>query len=717
MSRRPFRDAERARREFVAEGERLLDQAFEAILALAAEIGEKGEAPPETLNALFRAVHSLKGLAGMLGEDAVAALSHELESLLDGFRLGLVEISPENLALSRQALTALRETVAGVDAAGETLGDSDEVPSGSSEGHHPLLRELRTAASAREPIGSSPEGADDASSSGLDPALDSLLSDYERHRLREGRRRGRAIALLTIEVPYEEIEIGLKRAMDAVAKTGELIGTFPAATASDPSRMGFRLLAAVAKDADLSALARDCGATATSMERLDGEGDGRNRPGDAKSDPKSLAAALGIATASGSGPLPSPPARATPRVASATVRVSLEKINHLIDVAGELAMARWTLRRPLEEALAASSNKVARFAAQRAFAEIDRAATALSRAALATRLVPVSQITSRLQNFVRATAASLGKEVELTVHGSETELDKVLADELAEPVMHLVRNALDHGIETPSERLAAGKPARGAIALAVRARGREVVLTLSDDGRGIEPAAIVERAREKGLLGPGEAPPLDPLTLIFRPGFSTAREVSSLSGRGVGLDVVRANLASSKGSVTVHSLPGKGTTFEVVVPSTLVLVESLLVRAGGLSFALPTSGIARTFRADPSRVEFLDGRRVISDEGRPLPLEELTRLLGIDSPRPAPEPAERPEIVLVAEQGLRRAGLLVSATEGIQDLIVKSLSDSIPRAREITGATELAGGELALTLDPALLVESVLQTTAVGGIA
>jgi two-component system, chemotaxis family, sensor kinase CheA len=303
---------------------------------------------------------------------------------------------------------------------------------------------------------------------------------------------------------------------------------------------------------------------------------------------------------------------------------------------------------------------------------------------------------------VRSIGAGLGKEVELEVVGGETELDKMLADELSDLLLHMIRNALGHGIETPAERTKAGKPAVGRVTLSAEARGRDVAITVSDDGRGIDPARVLEAARRKGLLKPNEKPP-DPFDVVFLPGFSTADEVSELSGRGVGLDVVRSKIAAWKGLVSVRSTPGAGTTFEIVLPMTLAVVESLLVKDSGGFFAFPTSSIARTVGLDARRLAELGGRGVFTDEDGSLPLAPLGELLGI---RSAAEVVRR--TVVVAERGTQRAGFAVASIEGLFDLIVKPLPPGIARSPEITGAAELPDGDLALALDAGMLLDRVL---------
>lgn len=654
---RPPNPVSRFAKEFLVEAETLLEEASACVDALEMD----GDDPsPARVNALFRAVHSLKGVSAMVGFTGIAEAAHDLETLLDGLRMGRVEPTSRLRGVVRDGLAALTSLVGRV-AAGEASPELSE----------PLRERFtvaRTAAPAAPPPARPP----------LPAELDAQLSDYERHRVAEALRRNRGLFLVDLDLEPDSFDGGLRGAMAEASAAGELVGTFPG-TPSEPSRMAFRLLVALGDGSDPLALGERCGAREV------------------------VAVAGGKVATPPASAAPEPVPEAAPQVARGTVRVPLEKVAALVDLAGELALVRGALGRALAKALAGAPDRGARYAAQRSFARLDRLVSAFGPAALSLRMVPVESLTARLARAFTRTAAALGKEADFVVHGVETEIDKVLADDLADPLLHILRNALDHGIELPKARVAAGKPARGRVSLTVAPRGREVVLTFSDDGRGIDGAAILRKARETGLLAVGEADPRDPFSLLFRPGFSTAEAVSEFSGRGVGLDVVKQNLAALGGRVSVQSAPGAGTTFEVVVPMTLVLLESLVVRVGDLRFAVPGESVLRTLEARPDDVEVVDGIPCLREGGRALPLAELDALLGL----PPRARREGPLPVVVAENGERAAAIVVDSVEGVWDLLVKPLADSVPRRREISGAAEVPGGEVALALDPGALVSSV----------
>jgi two-component system chemotaxis sensor kinase CheA len=664
MSRR--RDDARLAREFVAEAEEILERSSETLSSIE---GSRDDTAPETINAFFRSIHSLKGLAGMVGLSGIADAAHAFEALLDAVRMGKTPLDDATLAAAAEGLAALSGLVKRVAA-----GELDPAP--GSE----LVSRLQAAAQPRAAGSDGPPLL-------LPAELDTVVTDYERHRLEENRRKGRRVVALDLELPLETFDDGLRRAMAEASASGELVGTFPGASAPMDA-MSFVLLVGLAADADPSAVAGRAGASGW-REIVE--------PGLAALEPEAP-----------TPPSVAPVAEPVLGTMGGTVRVPLEKIASLLDLAGELAIAKNALKRTVERAARETADRNLRHEMAKGFAALERSLAALSRAALATRLVPVDQLASRLARATRSIAPSLGKDVELEVVGGETELDKVLADELADPLLHIVRNAIGHGLETPEERTRAGKPPKGRVTVSAETRGRDVAISIADDGRGIDPVAVVARAQERGLLAEGRVPG-DPLSVIFLPGFSTAAEVSELSGRGVGLDVVRSRIAALEGAVSVRSVVGEGTTFEIVVPITLALVESLLVEDGGITFAFPGTSIARTLWLEPERVSGPAGHEVIRDEDGPVPIAPLAALLGI----PAKPATRGKRTVVVAERGTRRAGFVVNGIGGLLDLIVKPLPPAIARAPEITGAAELPDGQLALTLDAALLVERVLAREAV----
>jgi two-component system chemotaxis sensor kinase CheA len=299
---------------------------------------------------------------------------------------------------------------------------------------------------------------------------------------------------------------------------------------------------------------------------------------------------------------------------------------------------------------------------------------------------------------VRDTAMELGKEIRLVLSGEETELDRTVIEEIGDPLIHMLRNAVDHGIEPAAERLAAGKSAAGTLRLRASHQGGCVVIEIADDGRGLDPARIRAKAIERGLIAPDAAlDARDTLDLIFAPGFSTAEQVSELSGRGVGMDVVRRNIERVRGKIEIASEPGQGTTFTISMPLTLAIIEGLIVAVGGQRFVIPTLAVRESFRPRPGSVTTVHGRGELVDvRGSLVPLVRLGRRLGV-----AAEDDPARAIVVVVEAGNDRRCLLVDELVGKQEVVIKALGETFAGRTGFAGAAILGDGRVGLILDTA----------------
>ena len=317
------------------------------------------------------------------------------------------------------------------------------------------------------------------------------------------------------------------------------------------------------------------------------------------------------------------------------------------------------------------------------------------------RMVPLAHLAGRLQRTVRQTAAAVGKSARLTVEGETTDFDKTVLEEMSEPLLHILRNAVDHGIEPAGERAAAGKPAAGTVTVRAHAEGTQVVVRVSDDGRGIDLDAVRATAAAKGFLTADEAAAAGTAALhdlLFRPGFSTAPAVSEISGRGVGLDAVKVLVGRLKGTVGVGSEPGRGTTFTIRLPLTLAVLRALMVRAGGQTFAVPLGAVVRILRLDPEYSGAIEGRDVVRIDGDTLPRVSLAGRLNLRGGADAPP--ERPPVVVVSA-GDRKYAVVVDEILGGREVVLKSLGTHVRRAPGIAGATLMGDGSVVLVLDPA----------------
>ncbi|MBN9407864.1 MAG: chemotaxis protein CheW [Burkholderiales bacterium] len=411
-------------------------------------------------------------------------------------------------------------------------------------------------------------------------------------------------------------------------------------------------------------------------------------------------AAVATVASAAAGSAPSAP------IASehSSIRVSVEKVDQLINLVGELVITQAMLAQTAGGGDVRLGERLSS-----ALAQLDRNTRDLQEAAMAIRMMPISAVFNRFPRVVRDLAARLGKSVDLRMSGEHTELDKGLIEKIVDPLTHLVRNSLDHGIESAAERIACGKPAAGTISLSASHQGGDIVIEVADDGRGLSRSRILDKALERGMGVPENPTDSQVWNLIFEPGFSTAEAVTDVSGRGVGMDVVRSNIAALGGRVEIHSAPGQGTRIAVRLPLTLAILDGLSVTVGQEMFILPLSGIVESVRPAAGGVKSVTGRgRVVQVRGQYLPVVALHELFGIEGARHQEEDG----ILVIVDAGKRQFALLVDALCGQHQVVIKSLEANWRKVQGVSGATILGDGRVALILDPAELCDMALSPTA-----
>ena len=385
-----------------------------------------------------------------------------------------------------------------------------------------------------------------------------------------------------------------------------------------------------------------------------------------------------------------------------TLRVSTEKIDKLVDLVGELVITQAMLAQSGAELMAAGSVPTRM---QEAMQQLDRQTRDLQEQVMGMRMVPMELVFSRFPRMVRELGKQLGKEVELELEGTATELDKTFIELLVDPLTHLVRNAVDHGLEASADRAPAGKPQAGRITLRASSRGGSVFIEVADDGRGLDPARLLAKAVERGIVAAGAVlDEQETFALIFAPGFSTASQVSDVSGRGVGLDVVKQNIAALNGRVEVDSALGRGTTFRLVLPLTLAILDGLTVQVGAEVYVLPLASVVETFLPRAGEVQTLQGsREVIGLRGDFISVLRLPRILGIAAGAGTRSSGAQPLLCVVESEG-RHAALAVDDVLGQQQVVIKSLEAHFRKVEGVSGATILGNGHVSLILDiPGLL--------------
>lgn len=603
-------------------------------------------APDDRLasEAVFRIAHSLKGMAATMGFKAIVALTHAMEDVFELLRQRAAGLAPEAIDVLSACLDALEAAIEAIAAGGS---DADVLDP------QPLVARLEALTRARTPV---------------------------LH----------VVAELDADCAMPSVRAFM--VFEALRVQGELLRGVPPLDAVE-SFDGRRIEAWLATRADPDLIAervRAVGELATVVARP--------LPPDGESPPRRARSAQ----------TPPAPASASPSMAGerdwrrsragATVRVDADRLDELLHLLGELVQQRTTL-----EALAATPAVAAAAPAlPQALQQLGRTTQELRDVVTRVRMVPVEAVFIRFPRLVRDLAARLGKQVELRLEGTDVELDRTVVDALGDPLTHLVRNALDHGLEPPDERVAAGKPASGLLELRARHAGAHVVVSVRDDGRGIDPAAVGEAAAERGLIDPARAAALDHAAaaeLLFAPGFSTATATTDVSGRGVGLDAVRASVRALGGDVVLRPAPrdGAGTVAELRLPLTLAAIDALLVSIDGLTQAIPLERVERTVRLGPDIVRTVRGEPLLEHDSALLPLLDGSALT---DPRPSGHGAaanRRYAVVLTAAD--RQLAVAVDALGGQRELVTRPLPRAVAAGVPAASGAVLPDGAIALLVD------------------
>ena len=681
--------SDKAREEFFSEAQEIIETLSRNLLSLDTAI-KSGASDPSLINEAFRAVHTLKGLAGLFGAVRLGALSHRLEDVLDDLRLGRIDLGQDVLDVLFGAVEAYTRILQAEKADSDEELDVDQ-----------LFAELeRIGASATEP--QSPVADYE-----LDPGLLAVLTEYEEHRLRANIELQMRLYRLRVQFDLSTIDKALEEIKERAKRHGEIITYLPTGEATSPDTIELDLL--MASRDDLATLIGSLGADNLVIEEIPRRSRRSMMPGAGTAPPRH-ATALGRPESVGlhgeleRGGLEQ---AASLRSLTQTVRVDIRKLDHLMNIVGELAIVRSAFGRVAEKLRGEGQRKLAA-ELQRLHRNFDRRLGEMQDGILEVRMVPLGQVFDRLARVVRQISREVGKEIRLVITGAETEIDKLIVEELSDPLMHMIRNAIDHGIEAGQRRVEVGKPLAGTIALNAFQKGNHVMIEVEDDGRGIDLQGLTEKAITLGKLSRSEAQEMsrdEVLALIFLPGLSTRAVADDVSGRGVGMDIVKTNISKLGGVIDVHSETGIGTKMTITLPITLAIVSALLIQAGKHTLAIPLSSVSEAIAFEEAGVRLVDGREVITLRGQTLPLCRLDRLMALDSPA---DSASRRRFVVVAALGQRRLGLVVDFLYGQEDIVIKPLGKSLAAVRGFAGATELGDQRVGLVLDAAGLIEEVL---------
>jgi two-component system chemotaxis sensor kinase CheA len=659
---------------FFEECDELLAELEAGLLAL-----EAGEGDAETINAVFRAVHSIKGGAGAFGLEDLVSFAHVFETALDAMRSGALLAEAETLKIMLRAADLLADHVQSAKGGGEL--NMARAQSSAAE-----LGALTCRASSEPVVGIPATEADEWGFTPIRFEADALSPPWRLTMTPRARMyaNGHDAHLLLRELV-------LLGAVDVELDTSAL----PPLADLNPEEAylawSMTLPALVGRDEIESVFefaGEDCPFT---LERLEvAPGSGISQAGQEAADVQPVA----------QGADQTATIQVSAKPAGATIRVDLERVDRLINLVGELVINQAMLAQRVGESGVASSSSVAI-----GLGELEQLTREIQDSVMAIRAQPVKSVFQRMPRLVREIADSTGKRVRLVTEGEGTEVDKTVIERLSDPITHMLRNAIDHGVETPEQRVEAGKTEEGVIRLAALHRSGRIVIEVADDGRGIDRQRVREIAVHKGLVAADVSLSEEEVdNLIFLPGFSTASSVSSISGRGVGMDVVKRSVQSLGGRIAIASQPGRGSTFTLSLPLTLAVLDGMVVSVDEHTLVTPLSGIVETLKAKPSDVRRIGPADcLLSVRGSHVPLVDIGVALGW---RQHPIDPIAGVTLLVESEGGARAALVVDSIQGQRQVVIKSLEANYQRIDAVAAATILGDGRVALILDIDALIET-----------
>lgn len=706
---------------FLDEAEELIQLMEEDILRL-----EREPRDMDALQDLFRAAHTLKGSSATLGHRQMAEVTHAMENLMDRMRKGQVVANTQVVDILFACLDVLKtfkEEIASGESAGvetdEVLAalavasSAGEVAPGPAAGETAAATQTQAVAAAPAAGGSGQAGGAAAAATGAAVGvgaaalenLDAATVERLKAELRRGRQPFWMVLNSVPDAPMASVRYF--QVLLALGELGEVVRSWPSQEEIEQDRVGETLRLLLVTDRPLDtvqgALSGVPELELKALEPLAGLlGAGSQGASGRTAEEAGRSGDEGDENENGGGGGVSRPRFKGAR----TVRVDVEILDKLMDLVGELVIDRTRLVQVLTHVEAGREADDQTRELQAAAAHIGRVTTELQEEIMRARMLPVDNLFKKFPRMVRDLAQQFGKEINFIIRGEETELDRSVIEEIGDPLMHLLRNSVDHGIESPDVRARAGKPAQGTVILEAAHQENHIIITVKDDGRGIDPAKIRALAVKKGLLTEEQAARLaddEAIRLIFAPGFSTAEKVSEISGRGVGLDVVHKNIEKLNGAVEVRSQPGQGTEFRIKLPLTLAIIRALLVQHQEHVYAIPLGSVTETIRYERSEIQTIRGREVVVNRGMVVPLIRPEHVFALE---PAGEAGSRDEIfVVIVNLFGRQAGIVVDGLVGEGDVVIKSLGKYIGEVPGISGATLLGDGSVALILDVASLME------------
>lgn len=643
------------------------------------------------LDEIFRSAHTIKGMSATMGFTAVAELTHEMENILDLLRKGQLQANNAILDILFKCVDTLEQLVEAIAGGNELDVDIK-----------PLIKTLSALAAGEEPVPVQPAPAA-AASTVAGAESDLVLDDTEMKVIRTANMQGihafetkvslRAGCLLKSARVY--------MVMNSLDQLGDVIKTVPPAEELEKENFELVFSAVILTESDPEKIKQ----AVLSISEVDAAdvspinlSDSPAVPADSTPTAAATVTAAGDPGPKAEGTVEHAPAGADKRPRGGqSVRVDIDKLDSLLNLVGELVINKTRLEQ------IGLSHKLTDLV--ETIEQMDRVTTDLQTVVMKVRMVPVGQVFNRFPRMVRDLSRDLHKEINLIIQGEETELDRTVIDEIGDPLVHLLRNAIDHGVESPQTRKERGKNPVGEIRLIARHEGNNVIIMVEDDGGGIDADVIKQKALEKGLLTQIEAEKMDvaeAVRLVFLPGFSTAKVVSDVSGRGVGMDAVRTKIEALGGMVDVETKINEGSRFKIRLPLTLAIIQALLVNVDKEIYAIPLGSIDSTINISPGDIKTIQNQEVILLRGQIIPIVRLAKTLNI----PVTGGDDQEELfVTIVHMGEQKAGVIVDNLIGQQEIVIKSLGKLLAGIKVIAGATILGNGQVALILDVASLMQ------------
>ena len=658
----------------------------------------------DTINEIFRAAHSLKGMAGTMGYKRMQTLTHDMENVFSEVRNGNIKVDSDMIDILFQCLDALEQYTDLIRQTSDEGTEDNEnlinalngILSGNQKTAAPTVKEEVTAAAVEETSGDS------------DKWKEIKLDDSAKHVLQEAIKQGKNVFGITVKV-QESCLLKAARAFlvfKAVEEVGEIIVSSPSAQDVEDEKFDLDFSLIVITDKSLDDLIKAASGV-SEIDQVTGgvvtvEAEASVQENAVSGEETTALAAAETTAPSANDKASAAPAKSEKKASSKpvvnrTVRVDIEKLDVLMNLVSELIIAKNSLVSATEAQGSASST------VNEQVGYLESVTTSLHESVMKVRMVPIESVVSKFPRMIRDLSKKLDKKMELYMSGEETELDRTVVDEIGDPLMHLLRNSADHGLESAAVRRERGKPEVGSIFLDAYQDGNNVVIEVRDDGNGIDTEKIKQKALSKGIITPEAAELMSEkeiIDLLFHAGFSTADKISDVSGRGVGLDVVKSKIEALSGEVEVKSQFGEGSTWTIRLPLTLAIIQALMVIVGDEKYAISLNAIQGIEDIESSSIKLVQSKEVINLRGSVIPIIRLNEVLDIETEKKDQDHL----IVVVVRKGDKLAGLVVDELIGQQEIVIKPLGKYINKSKLISGATILGDGEVALILDSNTLI-------------